>query len=281
MRVFLNGEFLPKEEAKVSVQDRGFLFGDGVYEVIPVFKNKLFRFDEHMSRLDNSLSAINIKNPHYQADWKKICESVIIDNPGTADKTVYIQVTRGSGERDHVYKDDLVPTVFVMCNSASTMDYEKGVSAITHADIRWQQCDIKAITLLPNILLRQLALDTDGSYESILIRDGNVTEGAASNVFVVKNDKILTPPKDRNILAGITRDLLVDLLNKANLQCYEEVVSEDNLINADEIWLTGSRTGIAPVVKLNGKPVADGTPGELWKKANDIFNNYISDYKNS
>ena len=281
MRVFLNGEFLPKEEAKVSVQDRGFLFGDGVYEVIPVFKNKLFRFDEHMSRLDNSLSAIDIRNPHKLADWEKICNSVVIENTGIADKTVYIQVTRGCGERDHIYKDDLVPTVFVMCNPVSTKDYEKGVSAITHTDIRWNRCDIKAITLLPNIILRQLAFDTDGSYESILIRDGNVTEGAASNVFVIKNEKIYTPPKDGNILAGITRDLLVDLLNIANLQCYEEMVSENALINADEIWLTGSRTGVAPVVKLNGKPVAEGTPGELWKKANNIFNNYISDYKNS
>jgi D-alanine transaminase len=280
MQVFLNGQLVPKDDAKISVFDRGFLFGDGVYEVIPVFEDNLFRFAGHLARLNNSLVAINIKNPYNQDDWLKICNDVIHECNSLSHKAVYIQITRGVGAREHLYHSSMVPTVFVMCNPISANKYDNGISAITHADIRWMRCDIKAITLLPNILLRQYAKDADESYEAILIRDSKVTEGAASNVFVVKDDVILTPPKEGQILQGITRDLLVDLMLDANMPINEQHIPEQTLLSADEIWLTGSTTGVAPVLKLNGKPVGSGKPGVMWQQANQLFNIYISNYKN-
>lgn len=278
MQVFLNGEYVPREHAKVSVFDRGFLFGDGVYEVIPVYNNSLFRFNEHLHRLNNSLTSININNPHRETEWEAICNKLITQLPETSDKAVYIEITRGVAEREHLYHEGMIPTVFVMCNPIKLKHYDTGVSAITHADIRWKRCDIKAITLLPNILLRQLAMETDGSYEAILLMDGKVTEGAASNVFVVKDDLVITPPKDKKILPGVTRDLLVELLHQEAIPCKEKIVREDDLNSADEIWLTGSTTGVAPVVKLNGNPVADGLPGKWWKEANRLFHKYIESY---
>jgi D-alanine transaminase len=280
MQVFLNGQLVPKDDAKISVFDRGFLFGDGVYEVIPVFGDNLFRLTEHLARLNNSLAAINIKNPYTHNEWKKICNDLMHECDFSSHKAVYIQITRGVGVREHLYHSSMIPTVFVMCNPISANKYDKGISAITHADIRWMRCDIKAITLLPNILLRQYAKDADESYEAILIRDNNVTEGAASNVFAVKDNIILTPPIDGKILQGITRDLLVELMLDANMQVNEKNIPEQALFDADEIWLTGSTTGVAPVLKLNGKPVGNGKPGIRWQQANELFNAYISTYKN-
>ncbi|MGY8813257.1 MAG: D-amino acid aminotransferase [Gammaproteobacteria bacterium] len=280
MQVFLNGQLVPKDDAKISVFDRGFLFGDGVYEVIPVFGDNLFRLTEHLARLNNSLAAINIKNPYTHNEWKKICNDLMHECDFSSHKAVYIQITRGVGVREHLYHSSMIPTVFVMCNPISANKYDKGISAITHADIRWMRCDIKAITLLPNILLRQYAKDADESYEAILIRDNNVTEGAASNVFAVKDNIILTPPIDGKILQGITRDLLVELMLDANMQVNEKNIPEKALFDADEIWLTGSTTGVAPVLKLNGKPVGNGKPGIRWQQANELFNAYISTYKN-
>jgi D-alanine transaminase len=278
MQVFLNGEFVPREQAKISVFDRGFLFGDGVYEVIPVFNNKLFRFNEHLQRLNNSLTAINISNPYRESEWEETAKRLIAQLPVNSDKAVYIEVTRGVAEREHLYSEGMVPTVFIMCNPIEMKRYDTGISAITHPDIRWKRCDIKAITLLPNILLRQLAKDTDGSYDAILLMDGKVTEGTASNVFVVKDNLISTPPKDKKILPGVTRDLLVELLRQEGIPCKEKIVKEVDLTQADEIWLTGSTTGVAPVVKLNGIAVADGLPGKWWKQASRHFHKYIESY---
>lgn len=272
--VFLNGDYLPIQDAKVSVLDRGFLFGDGVYEVIPVYGDRIFRFPEHLSRLQDSLSAIEIKNPYTDAEWEDICNRVLVNTPGSGDKSLYIQVTRGAGEREHLYNSQLVPTVLVMCKSGPAPRHETGVSAITRPDIRWQYCHIKAITLLANVRLRQLAFDTDGSYEAILIRDGIVTEGAASNVFIVKDSVVSSPVKDGRILPGITRDLVVELLHKSGITCHERVVGEHELADADEIWLTGSMTGVAPVVKLDGRPVGKGVPGPIWKQARELFEAY-------
>ena len=274
--VFINGSYLPVQEAKISVLDRGFLFGDGIYEVIPVYGGRLFRFPEHLKRLDNSLSAIDIANPYPDTEWENICNEVITKNPGTGgEKSLYVQVTRGiAGERDHLYNDDLVPTVLVMCRNVTAKNYDKGVTAITRPEIRWQHCHIKAITLLPNIMLKQLAFRTDGSSETILIRDGLVTEGAASNVFVVKDEIVSTPQKDDSILPGITRDLVVELLHDADITCYETSVTERDLLGADEIWITGSLAGIAPVVRLNGMLVGDGKPGRVWHRASALFQQY-------
>jgi len=272
--VFLNGEYLPIQQAKVSVLDRGFLFGDGIYEVMPVYAGRIFRIAEHLSRLNNSLAAVDIKNPYTDAEWEQVCNETLARNPGSGDKSLYLQVTRGVGERDHLYSNDLIPTVFIMCRTFAPKTYEQGVTAISQPDIRWINCHIKAITLLPNILLRQHAFVTDGSYEAILIRDGKVMEGAASNVFIVKNGVVSTPVKDGRILPGITRDLLVELLHQSGTGCEERVIDESELAGADEIWLTGSMTGVAPVVKLNGIAVGAGVPGAMWKAASKLFDQY-------
>ena len=191
-----------------------------------------------------------------------------------------IEVTRGAGKkRDHLYTPDLVPTVLIMCGQASLKSHDGGVSAVTLPDIRWKYCHIKAVTLLANVMLRQTALKTDGSYEAILLRDGEVTEGAASNVFIVRDGHIATPPKDGSILPGITRDLLVELLQEQGLDCQERRIGEGELKAADEIWLTGSMTGVAPVTRLNGEPVSGGNPGRLWRQASGWFHEYIDEYK--
>lgn len=273
--VFLNGSYLPLKEARVSVLDRGFLFGDGVYEVIPVYYDKVFRLSGHLTRLKNSLAAIDIRNPHTDAEWEFMFNEMVRLNPDPDDRSLYLEVTRGAGtNRDHLYTDSLVPTVFAMCRPITSKNYDKGISAITHEDIRWQYCHIKAITLLPNIMLKQIALMTDGSAEAILLRDGYVTEGAASNVFVVKDGVVTTPPKARTILPGVTRDLLVELLHEVAVPCHENELTVQQLFSADEIWTTGSLAGIAPVVKLDGHQVGSGLPGPDWKKANRLFNEY-------
>ncbi|MCK5387627.1 MAG: aminotransferase class IV, partial [Gammaproteobacteria bacterium] len=208
--VYLNGEYLPLNEAKVSVLDRGFIFGDGVYEVIPAYGGKALRFEHHMQRLQNSLDAIRINNPLSNEQWQNIIDKLISER-GSEDQYVYMHITRGVASRDHRFPDETVPTVFVMSNILHTVDPEilkQGVHAVTLDDIRWQYCNIKAIALLPNILLRQQAVDKD-AVEAILIRDGNMTEGAASNVFIVSDGIIKTPPKDQKLLPGITRDLVV------------------------------------------------------------------------
>ena len=269
--VYLNGKYIPEESATVSVLDRGFIFGDGVYEVIPVFGRHILRLAEHLSRLGNSLAGIYLENPHTDAEWRAIVETLLARNPGAENRSVYLQITRGAGERGHVPSKALLPTVFAMCNPIPDRDYTHGVSVITHEDIRWQYCNIKVTSLLPNVLLRHRAKERDGSIEAILLRDGRVTEGAASNVFVVHGRRITTPPKDNSLLPGITRDLVVDLLRGAGLGCEEAVITRAELLAADEVWITSSMMGIAPVSKLDGKAVGNGKPGAVWREADTIY----------
>jgi len=268
---YLNGSFLPLEEARVSVLDRGFVFGDGVYEVIPVFGRTIVRLGAHLARLQDSLSAIYMDNPHTDAEWTAIVEGLLERNPEGEDRSVYIQVTRGVAPRDHFIPKDIEPTVFAMCRPIPKRDVSGGVSAITHEDIRWQYCNIKAITLLPSVLVREEARRRDGSVEAILIRDGLVTEGAASNVFVVQDGVACTPPKSHRLLPGITRDLVVDLLREGGVPCEEKDVPESMLRGAAEVWLTSSTMGIAPVTRLDGRPVGSGTPGEVWRRADALY----------
>ena len=273
--VYLNGDYLPIGEAKVSVLDRGFVFGDGVYEVIPVYHKQPFRLAQHLVRLQNSLDAVRIKNPCSNQQWEEILRNLISKN-NFADQSIYLQVTRGVAKRDHFFPKDVQPTVFVMTNPLAAVDRDtalRGIAAITLDDIRWQYCNIKAITLLPNVLLRQQAAD-NGAYEAILIRNGNVTEGAASNIFIVSNQVIKTPPKSPLLLPGITRDLVVELAQLNQLACQEVSFSETELFNADEIWLTSSTREIFPVVTLNGKPVQTGKAGPLTSKMYDIYQEY-------
>ena len=279
--VYLNGEFLPDSEARVSVLDRGFIFGDGVYEVVPVYGGKLFRFSEHLSRLQNSLDALRIPNPLSDDQWTIILTDLINRNGG-GDQSLYLQITRGSAKRDHAMPENPTPTVFAMCNELKPLPAEtinNGVAAITLDDIRWLRCHIKAISLLPNVLLRQEALD-QGAAEAILIRDGYATEGAASNLFAVINGVITTPPKGPILLPGITRDLILELAANNNMSHKESSISLTELQRADEIWLTSSTKEILSVTQLDGKSIADGKPGPLYRRMLALYQDYKQALRN-
>ena len=269
--VYLNGSFIPLEQATVSVLDRGFTFADGVYEIIPVFSGKAFRLPEHLKRLQNSLAGISLSLDYDEEKWQSLIDELLSMNQVAEDSSIYIQVTRGTGERNHFYQAGFSPTVFILCKPLSGMDFSLGVSAILHDDIRWKYCHIKAVALLPNVLLKQYAREKDGSHEAILSRDGYITEGAASNVFIVRDNTVRTPPKDGRLLPGITRDLVVELIRESDYQCLEVPVTETELSEANEIWLTSATMGIAPVVKLDGWPVSGSKPGPVWRDLNEIY----------
>ena len=273
--VYLNGEYVPAIEAKVSVFDRGFLLGDGVYEVIPAYNGVLFRLDEHLERLQFSLDEIRLQNPHSKNQWKTLL-SALVEKNMAPDLSVYLQVTRGVAVRDHAFPDGVNATVFSMVNPISPLNqayYENGVAAITLDDNRWSRCNIKAISLLPNVLLRQQAVD-QGVIEAILVRDDQVTEGAASNVFVVIDNVLITPPKSTHLLPGITRDLIVELATNNGLAVAEKNISLAELQTADEVWLTSSTKEILPVTRLNDKSVGTGKPGKLWAEMTSIYGDF-------
>ena len=275
---YLNGEYLPLEQARVPVLDRGFIFGDGVYEVIPVYGGRLFRLPQHLQRLHDSLAAIRIDNPLTDEQWQTLLETLVEKNRagGDNDQSVYLQVTRGVARRDHGFPKDTRPTVFAMSSplaSADPQQMQAGVAAITLGDIRWRYCHIKTIALLPNVLLKQQALEK-GAVEAILVRNGEVTEGSASNIFIVRDDVIRTPAKSERLLPGITRDLIVELARDNGLPCEEGVVREDELHAADEVWLSSSTREILPVTRLDERPVGDGRAGPLWRRMIGIYQDY-------
>ena len=268
--VYLNGEFLPLEKAKVSVLDRGFLFGDGVYEVVPVYGGKPLRLAEHLERLDNSLRGIRMKSPLGADDWERIFNRLIV---GVHDQSIYLQITRGAApKRDHAFPKDTAPTVFAMCTPIAPIP-ASGVRAITVPDIRWQWCHIKAITLLANVLLRQQALD-EGCAEAILVSDGHALEGAASNLFVLVDGVLLTPPKGHDILPGITRDLVVEIAQANAIPFEERRIALEELQRASEVWLTSSTREVLPVVELDGKTVGSGEPGPMWQRVNALYQTF-------
>jgi D-alanine transaminase len=285
--VYLNGSYLPMEDACVSVMDRGFLFGDGVYEVIPAYGGKLFRLSHHLHRLQNSLDGIRLANPLSTSAWQEVLSGVLERNREQTDtnndQSVYLQVTRGSAaKRDHSFPDRITPTVFVFSNPVAKPDpasTTQGVAAITLDDSRWQYCAIKAVTLLPNVLLRQQAADRN-AVEALLIRNGLVIEGSASNVFIIRDGTILTPPKGDQMLPGITRDLVLELAEQHALPYRETDISEDTLRQADEVWITSSTKEIAPVTRLDGKAVGDGLPGPVWESMIELFRRYKDAVRN-
>jgi D-alanine transaminase len=273
--VYLNNEFLAADKACVPVLDRGFIFGDGVYEVIPAYGGKLFRLDEHLQRLANSLAAVRIPNPLSNAGWRTMLNELVTQNDG-GEQSLYLQVTRGSAQRDHAMPLDPEPTVFAMSNPLQPVSQEireHGIAAISLADIRWQRCHIKAISLLPNILLRQEALDQNAA-EAILIRDGLATEGAASNLFAVIDGVLTTPPTGPFLLPGITRDLIIELAEANNIPALEKSISLTDLQNANEIWLTSSTKEILSVTRLDDSNVADGKPGPLYQRMLALYQDY-------
>ncbi|MGE0384206.1 MAG: aminotransferase class IV [Gammaproteobacteria bacterium] len=266
--VYLNGEFLERGQARVPVLDRGFVFGDGVYEVIPVYAGMPFRFAEHLRRLGRSLDAVGIGFDPPGPDWDEIVTTLIQANGG-GDQSVYLQVTRGVAERDHVLAEAIAPTVLVMTKPLAP-PAPLPVATITRDDFRWQRCDIKAIALLGNVLARREAAAA-GAYEAIFLRDGLLTEGAASNVFVVSDGTVRTPPVSNHLLAGITRDLVLELLRGASIPVQEAAVTRASLEGAQEIWLTSSTREILPVSHLDGRQVGGGAPGPLWSRANALY----------
>lgn len=265
--VYLNGEFLPLEQARVPVMDRGFLFGDGVYEVIPVYGRQPFRLNEHLARLQESLDGIRLTNPHNITEWENLVLQIIA-TAEWQDLGVYLQITRGPGPRDHPFPIAVQPTVFILpmqLSPPSAESIEYGVAAITATDNRWLRCDLKVTSLLPNILLRQLSVDADCA-ETILIRDGQLIEGSASSVFIVRNGILFAPPKSNLMLPGITYDVVLELATEQGLPFAIQVISETELRNADEIWLTSSTKEVMAVTRLDDKPVGDGHPGPLFRR---------------
>lgn len=273
--VYLNGQFLPADKATVSVMDRGFLFGDGVYEVIPAYGGHLLKWGAHMQRLQNSLDAVHIDNPLRANEWRAMLNELMRRNGG-GDQAVYLQVTRGApAQRNHAFPEDTPATVFAMSHAMPPAPglAQEGVSAVSLADNRWLRCHIKSIALLPNVLLRQQAVAEDAA-EAILLRDGWLTEGAASNVFVIKDGVVMTPPKSELLLPGITRDLVVELAVEHGLPVAVREISEDELRLADEIWLTSSTREILPVTRLDDQPVGKGRPGPAWRRMVACYQDY-------
>ena len=277
MTVFLNGQFLPISEAKVSVLDRGFIFGDGVYEVIPVYSRQIFRLPEHLQRLRRSLDNIQLPNPYQDEEWISIIRELVSRNE-PEDQYLYLHITRGVAKRDHAFPNPPVPaTVFLMSNPLNTPParlLQSGISAITAPDNRWLRCDIKAISLLPNVLLRQMAIYA-GCAETIMIRDNEfMTEGAASNIFVVKNGGLLAPPKDHLMLPGITYDVVLELAASNNIPRQVRKVLLRELLNADELLLTSSTKEVLAITQLDEKLVGTGKPGPMFEKLYGLYQKF-------
>ncbi|PPD20804.1 MAG: D-amino acid aminotransferase [Methylomonas sp.] len=271
-QVYLNGRYLPLAEANVSVLDRGFLFGDGVYEVIPVYSGRLFRLEDHIVRLNVSLAGIRLLLDKTVAEWQAIFMPLLASDK---DQYIYLQISRGyAAKRDHGFPDPVEPTVFAMCSDIKPFAGRiTGIKALTLNDTRWARCDIKATALLAPVLLRQEALDQDCA-EAILLRNGYVTEGAASNVFAVIDGELITPPRNADILAGITRDVILELAQAHAIACREGIIAEEALADASEIWVTSSTREIVPVIEIDGKAVGDGKPGPVFQRMDALFQAY-------
>ena len=267
---YLNGMFLPLDDVRISPLDRGFLFADGVYEVMPYYDGRSFGLEGHLQRLQRSLEAIQLPIDLSFDDWITLSDTLVEKNNG-GNLSVYLQVTRGAyAVRNHSFPEELIPTIFAMVSpiaSPLTADVTlaKGITAMTVPDIRWDRCDIKSISLLPNILLKQQAAK-GGAEEAILVRNGYITECAAANVFAVKNGTIYTPIKDKHILGGITRDIIIALALEYDIPLEEIEMKPSFLTEADEVWISSSTREIVPVIKLNGHAVGDGRPGCVWKE---------------
>ncbi len=278
--VYLNGDFVPPEQATVSVFDRGFVFGDGIYEVIPVYGRRPFRLQWHLDRLAGNLDKVRIAKPMDEAAWAAIFDKLMAACD-SEDQAIYLQVTRGVAPRDHAFPADVAPTVMAFAfdlKQPSQQDRETGVSCVKAADDRWLHCDIKSISLLANILHKQSAVEA-GCAETILFRDGMLTEGSSSNIFIVSNGLLMTPPKSEWLLPGVTRDLILELAEEAGVAFAEVAITEDDVDMADEVLLTSSMKEVLPVTTINGKPVGDGKPGEVYHRLYRACAEYIARFR--
>jgi D-alanine transaminase len=270
--VYLNGVFLPIEDAKVSVLDRGFIYGDGVYELIPVYRRKAFRLAQHLARLQHSLDGIRLENPHTDAEWTSIVGELVARQPFD-DQGVYFQVTRGVAKRDHAFPAGVAATVFMMSNPLATpsaAQIEQGVAVVTAEDNRWRRCDLKTISLVGNVLMRQLAADA-GAIETVMFRDGYLTEASASNVLLVRGGEIVAPPKDNLILPGITYGATYEFAQEAGIPFSIRPVPRAEALAADEMWLTSSTKEVLAVTTVDGKPFAGGRPGPMFRQMHALF----------
>jgi D-alanine transaminase len=277
--VYLNGEFMPITEARIPVLDRGFLFGDGIYEYVPVYNRRPFRLHEHFARLERSLAAVRMTNPFTEADFAAVTQQ-LIDAQAFDNQGVYVQITRGVAPREHAFPRKLAPTVFMMSNPL-TMPTEaqitRGVSVVVREDFRWLRNDIKAISLLGHCMLRTEASD-EGCAEVVLVREGYLTEASSSNVLIVKDGKVLSPPKTQLILAGVTYDVILELLDAHAMPHEVRAVTEAELRSADEVWLTSSSKEVLPVTELDFKPVgygpAAGKPGPVFRRMLALYQDF-------
>ena len=274
---YLNGDYLPLAEARVSPLDRGFLYADGVYEVMPVYGGRPFRFAAHLERLRRSLAGIDMEDPHTPGEWRAILGGLIKRNPAPADTYLYWQVTRGAeAGRNHAPLPHIPRTVFAFAAPlASTPPevLERGHACVTATDTRWARCDIKSTALLANVLLRQRAVDANAA-ETILLRAGELTEASASSVHVVWDGAVLVPPNSTRILPGTTRSAVEELLERAGIPWRAAAVSEAQLRGADEIWLSAATREVQPVTSLDGTPVGSGRPGPLWRRVHAAWQSY-------
>ena len=277
---YLNGEYSRLCDAKVSVLDRGFIFGDGLYEVVPAYGGKLFRFDEHLARLNRNLAKLRMANPHTREEWLERCRKLLAaltEKTGAADQLVYIQITRGVALRDHVFPADVSPTVFMMCSVMKPVTPEQrhaGVACITARDFRWERGDIKSISLLGNVLARQMSADK-GATETIMFRDGVLTEAAASNVWIVHEGALLGPPKSEHVLEGIRYELIRELCEEVGIAYNLRPIAEADVLSADELLLSSATKEILPVTSLDGGPVGHGAlrgkPGPVYARLFEAY----------
>ncbi len=277
---YLNGSFMPLSEAKVSVLDRGFIFGDGIYEVVPVYGRRLFRFDEHMARLERSLAKLRIVNPYSRAEWLARIRPLVAalgDQHGADDQLVYIEITRGVALRDHVMPEGVAPTVFMMVNEMKPPTAEQrhhGVACVTARDFRWERGDIKSISLLGNVLARQISADA-GAVETIMFRDGYLTEAASCNVWVVHEGALLGPPRSEQVLEGIRVELLRELCLEVGVAYNLRPIPEADVLSADEVMLSSATKEILPVTRIDGDPVGHGAlrgkPGPVYARLYEAY----------
>jgi D-alanine transaminase len=273
---YLNGEYLPLSQAKVSVLDRGFIFGDGIYEVVPVYQRRLFRFEQHMDRMDRGLAKIRIVNPSSRAQWLERCRTLIAAQ-AAEDQLVYIEVTRGVAPRDHVMPPDITPTVFMMTNPMKPPTPEQrhaGVACVSARDFRWERGDIKCVSLLGNVLARQMSADR-GAVETIMFRDGFLTEASSCNVWIVHEGALLGPPKDEHVLEGIRYELLRELCEEEGIAYNLRPIPEADVFVADEVLLSSATKEVLPVTSIDGQAVGHGAlrgkPGPVYARLHEAY----------